>query len=134
MLAIKPNDLSSILGTQMVEGENQFPKVVFCHLPMCHGMCVHTINKQINTPTNTFVKKKKVCKWSHIKWKPYTVNKTTVARESPSLSGHCSLHHVILSTSRHRPETPRQERLYPQQVCVLLINDCCVRNCAKHGD
>lgn len=29
VLAAKPDDLSSVLGTHMVKGENQFPQIVF---------------------------------------------------------------------------------------------------------
>lgn len=57
VLAAKPDDLSSVLGTHMVKGENQFPQIVFWLPParsslyMCTSApvctCTHT-HAQIN--------------------------------------------------------------------------------------
>ena len=45
-LAAKPNDLSSIPGTHVVEGENWFLHVVIWPLPMCYSMpsLTHAVN------------------------------------------------------------------------------------------
>lgn len=44
VIATQPNDLGSVPGTHVVEGENQFWQAILCLPPVYHGMhrCVHT--------------------------------------------------------------------------------------------
>lgn len=64
MVAAKPGDLSSILGTHMIGGENQLPQGVLWS-PMCHGthahMRAHThIYKHTDTPTRSEILKYRI--------------------------------------------------------------------------